>query len=310
MNIIDVTLRDGGHLMDFDWDMNFAKEYYQLLSSFNDINYIELGYWKQTSKSTNTFYDLNFESVKEITGGKGNRNVSIMIDYHYCNKDLNVYPTSGQNEISMIRLCSRKEDITDALIFGETLKKTTNLNVSFNIFNSSNYTKDELDNIAGKVAISNLDYIYFADTHGSMDMEEDIFKFQNIVRILKENGKKVGFHLHDHNGKGYFNYRQLEKNGFFSTDTSVRGMGKGSGNLKLEHVVDKKNLLSLTELIEKYSAFLKTTPLSYELITSKYGITDNYAKEANEKKISIRNFDYICSQIEGLDRDSYNSNIL
>ena len=50
MEIIDVTLRDGGFTCDFDWPMEFAQEYYELLSELG-VNLMELGYWKQTSKS-------------------------------------------------------------------------------------------------------------------------------------------------------------------------------------------------------------------------------------------------------------------
>ncbi|CAG7581533.1 MAG: 4-hydroxy-2-oxovalerate aldolase [uncultured marine phage] len=310
MNIIDVTLRDGGHLMNFDWDVEFAKEYYTLLSTLEDVNYIELGYWKQTEKSLNRFYGLNFDEVLNLTGGKGLNNVSIMIDYHYCLKDVTEYPRDDQNEIAMIRLCSRKEDIDEALKFGEELKAYTNLNVSFNIFNASNYTKEELDSISEKVAKSSLNYIYFADTHGTMDMETDFDKFTYMIEVLKKNDKKVGFHLHDHNGKGYFNYRTLLKTNIDSMDTSVKGMGKGSGNLRLEYVISKDNLMPLTELIHKYSDLFITNPSAYELITSKYGMTDNYAKDGIKKNMSISDFDKYCSLIKGLDKDSYNPNII
>ena len=72
-------------------------------------------YWKQTSKSKNTFYNLDLKKVKKITQEKKLKNVSIMIDYHYCSKDLSDYPNNKQKEIAMIRVCSQKEDIPNAL---------------------------------------------------------------------------------------------------------------------------------------------------------------------------------------------------
>jgi 4-hydroxy 2-oxovalerate aldolase len=310
MNIIDVTLRDGGHLMDFNWDLNFTREYYNLLSSFNSVDTIELGYWKQTSKSKNDYYNLDMEKIYRVTDKQGYNNISIMIDYHYCTHDVTEYPTNDeQNEVSMIRLCARKEDINEALIFGEKLKEYTKLNVSFNVFNASNYTKAELDNIADIVSESTLDYVYFADTHGAMDVKKEFNKFENIVNTLKRNGKKVGFHLHDHSGKGYYNFMNLSDLGFESSDTSVRGMGKGSGNLRLEYITENEELTKLASLINKYD-FLKTNPNAYELITAKYSLTDNYAKEALANDIRVEDFDRFCSKIEGLDRDTYNSKLL
>lgn len=110
MHLIDVTLRDGGFAVDFDWPIKFAKEYYNTLSGFSGIKYLELGYWKQTSKSKNLFYNLNQDVVNQITNKTGKQNVSVMIDYHYCTHNLAEYPTDKQKEIDMIRLCSRKED--------------------------------------------------------------------------------------------------------------------------------------------------------------------------------------------------------
>ena len=52
-------------------------------------------------------------------------------------------------------------------------------------------------------------------------------------------------HLHDHSGRGYFNFRQLEKYKIFMSDASVRGMGKGFGNLRLEHIINLKHISKL-----------------------------------------------------------------
>lgn len=304
MKIIDVTLRDGGHAVDFDWPMHMAREYYKLMSDLEDVDTIELGYWGQTSKSCNTFYNLDFDKVCDVTEGRGLNNVSIMIDYHYCSHSLADYPTE-QNEISMIRMCSRKEDMQEALQFGKALKEHTGINVSFNIFNASSYTADEILSVANQVKLYPFDYVYFADTHGSLDLTTEFDKFEVAFDIFKEHGKKVGFHLHDHSGMAMVNYRELLKKGVHSSDTSIRGMGKGSGNLRLEYVVNPKKLQLLAEFILKYEKLLTIIPIPYELITAKYGITDNYALEAKEKHLSMAEFDRSCSKIKGLDRDTY-----
>ena len=184
MQIIDVTLRDGGHVREFNWPIKFAQDHYNLLCKIPEIKLIELGYWKQTSKSRNPFYNLNFEKVKKITSGKKLNNVSIMIDYHYCSKVLLDYPKNDQKEISMIRMCSRKEDIPKALEFAERLKKYTKLNVSFNIFNSTNYNKNELLKVCKLVSKYNIDYVYFADTHGDMDLEKVYKKYGRLVKKI------------------------------------------------------------------------------------------------------------------------------
>ena len=62
-----------------------------------------------------------------------------MIDYHYCSKIcLIIQRTTKRN----CRIAQEKR-IFQALI-AERLKKYSKLNVSFNIFNFTNYNKDEL----------------------------------------------------------------------------------------------------------------------------------------------------------------------
>ena len=155
MQLVDVTLRDGGFTCDFDWPLEFAQEYYNL-----GVNCMELGYWKQTSKSKNRFFNLDMETVKQITGGQGKKNVCVMIDYHYCSKDLNDYPINNQNEIRMIRMTARKDMINDAFDFALKLKKHTGLEIAFNIFNTTNYTDIELDTVLDKVLQSDFDVCF------------------------------------------------------------------------------------------------------------------------------------------------------
>ena len=110
MKIIDVTLRDGGHAVKFNWSLKLAQDLYSLMSTVKSVKYIELGYWKQKAKSLNKFYDLDYNYFSKITKNKNIKNVSIMIDYHYCSKNLKIIlPIS--KKIVMIRVCSRKNDV-------------------------------------------------------------------------------------------------------------------------------------------------------------------------------------------------------
>ena len=229
-----------------------------------------------------------------------------MIDYHYCSKNLNDYPKNDQKEIVMIRMCSRKEDIPEALKFAEKLKKYSGLNVSFNIFNSTNYKREELLKVCKLVSKHKIDYVYFADTHGDMDLEKLYSRFKNPLLILTKSGKKVGMHLHDHSGKGYFNYRQLKKYKINKCDSSVRGMGKGFGNLRTEQIIKPKYFNIVATLIKKYNDLLTMPQNIFTLITSQYGISDNYATQAKKINMKIDEFSKLCRKVKGLDKDNFN----
>jgi 4-hydroxy 2-oxovalerate aldolase len=130
------------------------------------------------------------------------------------------------------------------------------------------------------------------------------------MKILKESGKKLGMHLHDHSGMAILNYSKLTELGFESSDTSIRGMGKGSGNLKLEYVVNKKSLIDVADFINENNNTLTINPTPYELITAMHSLTDNYAKEAYTRNISLRLFNEFCKTVSGLDRDTYNEKLI
>lgn len=310
MQIIDVTLRDGGHAVKFNWSLKLAQDLYSFMSKVKKVKYIELGYWKQKAKSLNKFYDLDYEYVSKITRNKNLKNVSIMIDYHYCSKKISDYPTNKQKKIAMIRVCSRKNDVKEALEFCNQLKKYTKLKISFNLFNTSNYTRSELLKYCKLISSYNLDYVYFADTHGCIDFSKIKKIFKPSLKLFKQKKIKFGMHLHDHSGKGYFNYRFLNDFGFTMADFSIRGMGKGFGNLRTEFIIDEKYYPYLLNLITNYEDELTMYQNPYTLITAKYSVSDNYATQAKKLNFNPILFDKKISKIKGLKKDNFDLNYL
>ena len=311
MKIIDVTLRDGGFTCDFDWPLEFAKEYYALVSTLG-VDCMELGYWKQTSKSKNRFFNLDYDFVEKVTGRAGKNNVCVMIDYHYCSKNLDDYPTRSQDEIRMIRMTARKDMIDDALRFAVGLKRHTGLEIAFNIFNTTNYTDNELSNALEKVLKTNLDLVGFADTHGHLNLNKDITRYEKHFTRIKNSGKQTSFHLHNHTGQAYLNYvKCLESPSIDICDTSIGGLGKGAGNLKLEEVLPVDKSLLLNEFIDcYYDSLFKKTVSPYYLVTGKIGITDNYANQAMKMRVPMSIFSSFCQTIAGLNRDNFDSSLL
>ena len=311
MQLVDVTLRDGGFTCDFDWPMEFAQEYYNLVTRLG-VSCMELGYWKQSSKSQNRFFNLNMDTVNQITGGQGKKNVCVMIDYHYCSKDLNDYPTNTQNEIRMIRMTARKDMIDDAFEFAVRLKQHTGLEIAFNIFNTTNYTDEELNSVLDKVIKSDFDIIGFADTHGHLNLNTNIEWYEQKFKRIKDSGKNTCFHLHNHTGKAYMNYIKCEESPYIDIcDTSIGGLGKGAGNLKLEEVLPTHQSLMLNEFIYKhYDSLFKKTVSPYYIVTGRFGITDNYATQSMKLQLPMDKFIKFCGQIDGLYRDNFDKTLL
>ena len=280
--------------------------------SSNTVNYIELGYWKQTAKSKNRYYNLKEQDLQQIIGSQGVNSLSrfsIMVDYHYCSQVIFDYPDSS-SQLGLVRLCSRSEDIDKAVALGEKIKNRTSSKLSMNFFNITNYSLSDLKRCVRLASDAGADYIYLADTHGSLDLEQDFDKYTQLASTIASYGVTPGFHLHDHSGKAYFNYRYLSKCGFGSTDFSLGGMGKGDGNLRLEHVVPVNESLEIFNHLEKYRHLLRMNPTSYGIISSHHSITDYYALQAEKHGLTPADFYRCALNIRGLDKDNFSKDAL
>ena len=93
MKFIDVTLRDGGHQHGFNWPLKFVEQYLKSINSFQEVEFVELGYWKQKDKYDGPFYSIDetlLSSICQMT----NKKLSIMVDYHYCSHNLEDFPNN------------------------------------------------------------------------------------------------------------------------------------------------------------------------------------------------------------------------
>ncbi len=310
MEYIDVTLRDGGHQHGFNWPLEFVERYLESVNSFQEIEYVELGYWKQSGKFDGPFYSIEeklLSSICKMTKKK----LSIMVDYHYCSHNIEDFPSNiNFNELGLIRVCLRKEDIDEACRFVNELKKYAKCKLSINFFNITNYNEDDLAYACEVAADTNADFMYFADTHGGLDLGEKLEIFKRYTKLIKEIGMTPGLHLHDHSGKAYFNYRNLSNAGFEATDVSLGGLGKGLGNLRLEHVFDLRGRDHILDHLIVDKNLFKMPSGPYGVLTARDSITDHYAVEAERIGLTPSHFASRLEGIVGSSKDNYNFKIL
>ena len=181
-----------------------------------------------------------------------------------------------------------------------------------NYVNTTNYTNKELDSALDIVLKYDFDIIGFADTHGHLDLNVDIDRYEKRFKMIKDTGKQTAFHLHNHTGKAYLNYIKCFESPYIDIcDTSIMSLGKGAGNLKLENVLKDEDAFSLNDFILKYyESLFKKTVSPYYLITGRFGITDHYATQARKRNMTMLDFAKFCSTVFGLDRDNFNKKLL
>lgn len=308
MKLVDVTLRDGGFINDFNWNLEKAKLHVDTMAAIG-VHVVELGYWKQTEKSSNPFYNMDEQVLDYLSQDlPSSMIVAAMIDFSYCSRNVDDYPKKGQSRLSLIRITSRKNDLTEALAFATKLKESTGCNISFQVINCTNYSKNELTKIAERIVDAHLDIVAFADSHGNLNLYEEFSKYRAAIAIFKEHSLEWGFHLHNHTGRASLNYWMLKDEGCDYMDGSVNGLGKGGGNLKLEEIVANEYLPKILDYMVNFSSeeMRLSAPVAYNMICGRSNVTDNYRKTGLLHEVSFLDFQAILKKLDGADKDAFN----
>jgi 4-hydroxy 2-oxovalerate aldolase len=308
MKLVDVTLRDGGFINDFNWNLEKAKLHADTMAAIG-VHVVELGYWKQTEKSSNPFYNMDEQVLSYLSQNlPSNIIVAVMIDFSYCSRNIDDYPKNGQSRLDLIRITSRKSDMNEALAFATKLKKSTGCNISFQVINCTNYSKSELTNIAKKIVDADLNIAAFADSHGNLNLYKEFDKYRPAIEIFKEYNLEWGFHLHNHTGRASLNYWMLQNEGCNYMDGSVNGLGKGNGNLKLEEIVTNENIPKMLDYMVNLSSeeMRLKAAVAYNIICGRSNVTDNYRKKGLQHEVAFLDFQAILKKLESNDRDEYN----
>jgi len=306
MEFIDVTLRDGGHQVGFNWPEHFVLNFVPEVASLDSISFIEVGYWGQTGKFEGPFYCLDKSSLRsqfpEVEGAQ----LAVMTDYHYAIRDLEAYPSADSDPmVGLIRVTARQEEFESAVAFMHDLSVKTKIPVSCNIFNVTNYSSEHLDYCVDYALRSDVEVIAFADTHGALDLDRSTDSWQERVSRIHSKGKKVGIHLHDHLGLARTNYRISKGLEIDYCDVSLKGIGKGLGNLRLEHCIDISERAELLKLWAEYDKFMELPTGPWAYLTALFSATDHYAEQASALGLSPDRLREILASMTRDERDNY-----
>lgn len=283
MKLIDVTLRDGGHTCDFDWPLSLAN---RLLSvNAPEIEFVEVGYWQQREKFSGQFYSLDsglLESLADLSA----KPLAVMMDFHYRTVSAASF-AKERGPISLLRLTSRREDLAAASRFLDDVRAKSDLQVSLNLSNISNYSRGELIQACKAVARYGFDIVYFADTHGYLDLSNSDGRFVEAADILRESGKKVGFHLHNHRGYALLNHSCVAEWNFDLSDISLGGLGKGGGNLKSEQVLTGPSLAEMLSIKRDFASHFVVKSNPFFILTALHSAVDHYAEQLASHNASV-----------------------
>lgn len=245
LKVLDVTLRDGGCVNDFNFGQTYIKKILAAQENAG-VDIIELGYIdeKKGTVSGRTQY-LNEQVISQYILNEKKPGVTYvaMIDYGKFNIDnLEKKTESG---IDGIRMAFHKKNRFDIISIG---RKIIEKGYQFYIqpMITLRYSDAELLEFIELIntELSGAAGFYIVDSFGEM-RPNDMSRILNLVDHNLISSMTLGFHSHNNLQMSYSNaiaMLQFPTNRDFILDCSIMGMGKGAGNLNTELLLEHLNL--------------------------------------------------------------------
>ena len=244
IKVLDVTLRDGGIVVDF----NFGQAYMdQILSGLNEsgAEIIELGYLDQKKGSEHD--RTQFSSAEAIRKSfiKKKPGVMYVAMFDYGKYDPENLEQCQPDGIDGIRVAFHKKDWKRALAAARTVA-----NKGYRVFLQPmvvmRYSDAELLELITAVneKMSDASGFYIVDSFGEMRLNE-LHRIARFVDRHLISDMSVGFHSHNNLQLSYSNavdFLQFLSERDLIFDSAILGMGKGAGNMNTELFMEHLNL--------------------------------------------------------------------
>lgn len=225
LNVIDVTLRDGGYVNDHSFTLNEACSIVNKLQLSN-IELIEVGYFKcqsvynpyQGSKTCHKEY------LRRLQGNKKRYFVLMVRPGDTLPNDYSMIVDYG---IKMIRFACPPGYNYNLLKDHIKAVHDLKIKVSINCTRASNRKDKEIMELIEFAINNKAEYFYIADTNGAY-YPHQVF---NLFTKMSNESIKLGYHAHNNLGMALINTIYAIKGGAKIVDSSIAGMGKCAGNL-------------------------------------------------------------------------------
>lgn len=245
LKVLDVTLRDGGCVNDF----NFGQTYMEKILAAQEasgVDIIEMGYIDE--KNGSEFGRTQYKNEQVIPRcllkqKKTGVTYVAMMDYGKFNVDS--FQPRSEDGIDGIRCAFHKKDWQNIIPLGRKLiEKGYEFYVQPMI--TLRYTDAELLELIDLVnrELPDASGFYIVDSFGEM-RPNDMSRILNLVDHNLISSMTLGFHSHNNLQMSYSNAMamlQFPTTRDLMLDCSIMGMGKGAGNLNTELLLEHLNL--------------------------------------------------------------------
>lgn len=245
LKVLDVTLRDGGCINDFNFGQAYMNQILEALEAAG-VDVIELGYIDEAFGSEFGRSQYISEQVipTSILRNKKHATTYVaMVDYGKFNMD-KLQP-KAECGIDGIRMAFHKKNRVDMVAQGRMIMEK---GYSFYIqpMLTLRYNDTELLELIDMVnkQLPDASGFYIVDSFGEM-RPNDMNRILNLVDHNLIPSMTLGFHSHNNLQMSYSNaisLLQFPTNRDLMIDSSIMGMGKGAGNLNTELLLEHLNL--------------------------------------------------------------------
>lgn len=240
--ILDCTLRDGGYVNDWEFDVETAIRVRDALYE-SGIRYIELGLMAQGGTPGKHTKFATFDEVRPyLAGRKADCHYSLMLtqaEYEQTGMEI---PCKSEDTVDLLRLAFFKAE-ADAAMETAKLLKEKGYTVFFQAMATFMYSKEELATLLEKVNALHPAGFYMVDSFSTM-YHEDIVEMENLILSQLDADIMFGFHAHNNIQMAMSNVISFFNGAIPRTliaDGSIYGMGRGAGNAPVELIMEYCN---------------------------------------------------------------------
>lgn len=231
MKLLDCTIRDGGYYTKWDFDNDLIVEYSALMESL-PIDYVEVGYRSITLEGyLGKYFYCPVYVLKELKSLMPSKKLAIILN----EKDIKVDHLEElllpiKPFITLVRVAVDPKNFERAIILAKAVKEF-GFEVAFNMMYMSDWKNNSLFLNSLDKLENTLDFFYMVDSFGGILPKE----VKEIIKLVKSKTKvSLGFHGHDNLSLGLINSITALEQGCEIIDSTITGMGRGSGNLRTE----------------------------------------------------------------------------
>lgn len=259
LQVLDVTMRDGGLCNNFAFSDEFVSNLYRVNLECG-VDYMEFGYRASRKMFSEAEYGkwkfCKEEDLRAIVGDNDtDMKIAVMADVGRCDYKTDFVPKS-ESVVDMVRVACYIHQIPAAIEMIEWFHQL-GYETACNIMAASQAHTDQLKQALEMLAGTNVNVIYLVDSYGSLYPENASEYAKMYLAAVEGTDIKIGFHGHNNQNLAFGNTIETMSYGVSFMDASMQGMGRGAGNCAMELLLGflknpKYNIYGLLDFMEKF----------------------------------------------------------